>query len=132
MLASESRDDLLKQLQSWKDQLQQYGLRFNTSKDGCASYCPLRMRVLVDDESLGKSAARCGDADVEVDDRCNAKRESIQRHYDRCTFVYGCTEWIEPNGRQEAEKRTLQQPGTNARKKKKKTALRVICKRLRR
>ncbi|KAK6738396.1 hypothetical protein RB195_020483 [Necator americanus] len=126
MLASESRDDLLKQLQSWKDQLQQYGLRFNTSKDGCASYCPLRMRVLVDDESLGKSAARCGDADVEVDDRpCEAKD-------DRCTFVYGCTEWIEPNGRQEAEKRTLQQPGTNARKKKKKTALRVICKRLRR
>ncbi|KAK6738287.1 hypothetical protein RB195_020414 [Necator americanus] len=36
-----------------------------------------------DDESLGKSVARYGDADVEVDDRCNAKRESIQRH---CTF----------------------------------------------
>ncbi|KAK6742586.1 hypothetical protein RB195_010067 [Necator americanus] len=32
MLASESRDDLQKQVQSWKDQLQQYGLRFNTSK----------------------------------------------------------------------------------------------------
>ncbi|ETN68607.1 reverse transcriptase [Necator americanus] len=32
MLASESRDDLQEQVQSWKDQLQQYGLRFNTSK----------------------------------------------------------------------------------------------------
>ncbi|KAK6726977.1 hypothetical protein RB195_004962 [Necator americanus] len=32
MLASESRDDLQKQVQSWKDQLQQYGLRLNTSK----------------------------------------------------------------------------------------------------
>ncbi|KAK6737450.1 hypothetical protein RB195_019883 [Necator americanus] len=42
-------------------------------QDGCASCCPLRMRVLADDESLGKSAARYGDADVEVDDRCNAK-----------------------------------------------------------
>ncbi|KAK6757324.1 hypothetical protein RB195_015258 [Necator americanus] len=49
-------------------------------QDGCASCCPLRMRVLADDESLGKSAARYGDADVKVDDRCNAKRESIQRH----------------------------------------------------
>ncbi|ETN82030.1 hypothetical protein NECAME_08237 [Necator americanus] len=32
MLASEPRDDLQKQVQSWKDQLQQYGLRLNTSK----------------------------------------------------------------------------------------------------
>ncbi|KAK6765125.1 hypothetical protein RB195_025169 [Necator americanus] len=32
MLESESRDDLQKQVQSWKDQLQQYGLRLNTSK----------------------------------------------------------------------------------------------------
>ncbi|ETN85809.1 reverse transcriptase [Necator americanus] len=32
MLAAESRDDLQKQVQSWKDQLQQYGLRLNTSK----------------------------------------------------------------------------------------------------
>ncbi|ETN86452.1 hypothetical protein NECAME_16316 [Necator americanus] len=32
MLASESRDDLQKQVQSWKDQLQQYGLRLNTPK----------------------------------------------------------------------------------------------------
>ncbi|KAK6757161.1 hypothetical protein RB195_015155 [Necator americanus] len=32
-----------------------------------------------------------------------------------CAFVM---QWIEPNGRQEAEKRTLQQRGTNARKKK--------------
>ncbi|KAK6762963.1 hypothetical protein RB195_023610 [Necator americanus] len=32
MLASESRDDLQKQVQSWKDRLQQYGLRLNTSK----------------------------------------------------------------------------------------------------
>ncbi|KAK6750993.1 hypothetical protein RB195_002768 [Necator americanus] len=32
MLASESRDVLQKQVQSWKDQLQQYGLRLNTSK----------------------------------------------------------------------------------------------------
>ncbi|KAK6734713.1 hypothetical protein RB195_018108 [Necator americanus] len=39
------------------------------------------MRVLADDESLGKSFVRYGDADVKVDDRCNAKRESIQRHF---------------------------------------------------
>ncbi|ETN69196.1 EF hand [Necator americanus] len=32
MLASESRDDLQKQVQSWTDRLQQYGLRLNTSK----------------------------------------------------------------------------------------------------
>ncbi|KAK6742396.1 hypothetical protein RB195_009953 [Necator americanus] len=32
MLASESLNDLQKQVQSWKDQLQQYGLRLNTSK----------------------------------------------------------------------------------------------------
>ncbi|KAK6744984.1 hypothetical protein RB195_011597 [Necator americanus] len=32
MLASESRDDLQKYVQSWKDQLQQHGLRLNTSK----------------------------------------------------------------------------------------------------
>ncbi|KAK6749799.1 hypothetical protein RB195_002043 [Necator americanus] len=32
MLASESRDDLQKQVQSWKDQLRQHGLRLNTSK----------------------------------------------------------------------------------------------------
>ncbi|ETN73091.1 hypothetical protein NECAME_18532, partial [Necator americanus] len=31
-LASESRGDLQKQVQSWKDRLQQYGLRLNTSK----------------------------------------------------------------------------------------------------
>ncbi|KAK6762472.1 hypothetical protein RB195_023264 [Necator americanus] len=32
MLASEPLDDLQKQVQSWKDRLQQYGLRLNTSK----------------------------------------------------------------------------------------------------
>ncbi|KAK6729022.1 hypothetical protein RB195_006213 [Necator americanus] len=41
------------------------------------------MRVLSGDESLGKSVARCGDADVEVDDNCNAERQIIQRH---CTL----------------------------------------------
>ncbi|KAK6744616.1 hypothetical protein RB195_011379 [Necator americanus] len=43
-------------------------------QDGCASCCPLRMRVLADDESLGR-VLRYGDADVEVDDRCNAKEK---------------------------------------------------------
>ncbi|KAK6734032.1 hypothetical protein RB195_017667 [Necator americanus] len=38
------------------------------------------MRELADDQSLGKGVARYRDADVEVDDRCNAERESIQRH----------------------------------------------------
>ncbi|ETN83084.1 hypothetical protein NECAME_01884 [Necator americanus] len=38
--------------------------------------------------------------------------------YDRCAFRR-LMQWIEPNGRQEAERRTLQQRGTNARKKKK-------------
>ncbi|KAK6730227.1 hypothetical protein RB195_006969 [Necator americanus] len=157
MLASESRDDLQKQVQSWKDQLQQYGLRLNTSKteymecgpriedgsirvDGtelnkvncfkylgskvtstgdtdqegrarvnaawmkwkmatgvlCDKKVPVRLkskiyRTVVRPVALygcsagrqrkpWKSAARYGDADVEVDDRCNAKRESIQRH----------------------------------------------------
>ncbi|KAK6744161.1 hypothetical protein RB195_011084 [Necator americanus] len=32
MFASESRGDLQKQAQSWKDRLQKYGLRLNTSK----------------------------------------------------------------------------------------------------
>ncbi|KAK6760935.1 hypothetical protein RB195_022126 [Necator americanus] len=36
------------------------------------------MRVLADDESLGKSAARYGDADVEVDDR--QRHCSKQKH----------------------------------------------------
>ncbi|KAK6741987.1 hypothetical protein RB195_009702 [Necator americanus] len=49
-------------------------------QEGWASCCSLRMRVLADNESLGKSAVRYGDADVKVDNRCNAKRESIQRH----------------------------------------------------
>ncbi|KAK6736323.1 hypothetical protein RB195_019166 [Necator americanus] len=44
------------------------------------------MRVLADDESLGKSVTRYGDADVKVDNRCNAKRESIQRH---CPSIFG-------------------------------------------
>ncbi|KAK6741911.1 hypothetical protein RB195_009655 [Necator americanus] len=35
-------------------------------KMATGSCCPLRMLVLADDESLGKSAARYGDADVEV------------------------------------------------------------------
>ncbi|KAK6745004.1 hypothetical protein RB195_011613 [Necator americanus] len=34
MLASESRDDLQKQVQSWKDRLQHYGLRLSNSKTG--------------------------------------------------------------------------------------------------
>ncbi|KAK6764158.1 hypothetical protein RB195_024472 [Necator americanus] len=46
---------------------------------GFAFCCPLRMRVLADDESLGKRVARYGDVDVEVEDMCNAKRQSIQR-----------------------------------------------------
>ncbi|KAK6757160.1 hypothetical protein RB195_015154 [Necator americanus] len=135
MLASESRDDLQKQVQSWKDQLQQYGLRLNTSKiecmecgprieDGdidqegrarvnaawmkwnmatgvlCDKKVPVRLKSKIyktvvrpvalygcecwpTTKTLERVLPRYGDADVEVDDRCNAKRESIQRH---CTF----------------------------------------------
>ncbi|KAK6730203.1 hypothetical protein RB195_006956 [Necator americanus] len=136
-----------KQVQSWKDQLQKYGLRLNTSKTeymecgpriedgsirvdgtelnkvncfkylgskvtstgdidqegrarvnaawmkwkmatghGCASCCPLRMRMLADDESLGKSVTRYGDADVKVDNRCNAKRETLSNDTVRSIF----------------------------------------------
>ncbi|KAK6765182.1 hypothetical protein RB195_025213 [Necator americanus] len=156
MLASESRDDLQKQVQSWKDQLQQYGLRLNTSKteymecgpriedgsirvDGtenkvnCFKYLGSKVtsgdidqegrararvnaawmkwkmatEVLCDKKVSARLKSkiytavvrpvalyRCecwpttkalegvlwsyGDADVEVDDRCNAKRLSIQ------------------------------------------------------
>ncbi|KAK6743766.1 hypothetical protein RB195_010828 [Necator americanus] len=41
------------------------------------------MRVLADDKSLEKSVARYGDADLEVDNRRNAKRQSIERY---CTL----------------------------------------------
>ncbi|KAK6735369.1 hypothetical protein RB195_018526 [Necator americanus] len=50
-----------------------YSTEVEDLQDDCASCCPLWMRVLANDESLGKSVARYGDADVEVDDRCNAK-----------------------------------------------------------
>ncbi|KAK6756981.1 hypothetical protein RB195_015046 [Necator americanus] len=52
----------------------------------CDRKVPVRLksRMLADDQSLGKSVARYRDADVEVDDRWNAKRQSIQRH---CTIV---------------------------------------------
>ncbi|KAK6763040.1 hypothetical protein RB195_023658 [Necator americanus] len=152
MLASESRDDLQKQVQSWMDQLQQYGLRLNTSKteymecgpriedgsirvDGtelnkvnCVKYLgskvtstgdidqsrarvnaawmkwkmatgvlcdkkfPVRLKSKIY-KTVVRPVALYGcecwpttkalervlhaDADVEVDDRCNAKRESI-------------------------------------------------------
>ncbi|KAK6729416.1 hypothetical protein RB195_006457 [Necator americanus] len=67
-------------------------------KGGCASSCPLRMRVLAGDESLGKGVARYGDADVlfEVDVRRKAARQAKdslvgpgEAGYDRCAFVYG-------------------------------------------
>ncbi|KAK6764326.1 hypothetical protein RB195_024593 [Necator americanus] len=43
------------------------------------------MRVLADDQNLGKSVARYVDTDVEVDDRCNGKRQGTQRH---CTSMF--------------------------------------------
>ncbi|KAK6733746.1 hypothetical protein RB195_017482 [Necator americanus] len=39
-LTSESRGDLQKQVQSWKDRLHKYGLRLNTSKTECKECGP--------------------------------------------------------------------------------------------
>ncbi|ETN84824.1 reverse transcriptase, partial [Necator americanus] len=61
MLAAESRDDLQKQVQSWKDQLQQYGLRLNTSKTEYME-CGPRIEdgsIRVDGTELNKLCANC-------------------------------------------------------------------------
>ncbi|ETN79954.1 reverse transcriptase [Necator americanus] len=114
MLASESRDDLQKHVPWIQSDIDQEGrarvnAAWNKWKMATGALCdkkvPVRLkskiyRTVVRPvalygcdcwpttkalESLGKSAARYGDADVEVDDRRNAKRESIQRH---CTFHF--------------------------------------------
>ncbi|KAK6756187.1 hypothetical protein RB195_014530 [Necator americanus] len=57
LLASESRDDLQKQVQSWKDRLQQYGLRLNTSKTEYSAECGPRIEdgsIRVDGKELNK------------------------------------------------------------------------------
>ncbi|KAK6743227.1 hypothetical protein RB195_010468 [Necator americanus] len=83
MLASESRDDLQKQVQSWKDQLQQYGLRLNTSKTEYME-CGPRIEdgsIRVDGTELnkvncfkyfGSKVTSIGNIDQEVRARVNA------------------------------------------------------------
>ncbi|KAK6739526.1 hypothetical protein RB195_008180 [Necator americanus] len=219
--ARESRDDLQKQVQSWKDQLQKYGLRLNTSKteymecgpriedgsirvdgtelnkatlikkvrarvnaawmkwkmateDGCASCCEcwpttkalervlhaMEMRMLrwtigvTLKEKVSNDTVRSIFGVVPITEKMKEARlrwfghvlrreeDSVAqtalkldvsgvrprgrpkiRWLDRVKLdmidAHLCTadQWIEPNGRQEAEKRTLQQCGTNARKK---------------
>ncbi|KAK6760556.1 hypothetical protein RB195_021861 [Necator americanus] len=264
MLASESRDDLQKQVQSWNDQLQQYGLRLNTSKteymecgpkieDGSIRVDRTELNKVNCFKYLGSKVTSTGDIDQEGRARVNAAwmkwkmatgvlcdkkvpvrlKSKIYRTVVRPVALYGCEcwpttkalervlhamemrmlrwtigvtlkekvsndtvrsifgvvqitekmkeaqmrwfghvlrreeesvaktalkldvsgvrprgrpkirwldcvkldmidahlcrlmQWIEPNGRQEAEKRTLQQRGTNARKKKKKSPIRT-------
>ncbi|KAK6755369.1 hypothetical protein RB195_014003 [Necator americanus] len=83
MLASESRDDLQKQVQSWKDRLQQYGLRLNTSKTEYME-CGIRIKdgsIRVDGTELnkvncfkylGSKVTSTGDIDQEGRARVNA------------------------------------------------------------
>ncbi|ETN78580.1 hypothetical protein NECAME_18201 [Necator americanus] len=83
MLASESRDYLQKQVQSCKDQLQQYGLLLNTSK---TEYMECRPgieegSIRVDGTELNKSEAAWEAKDSLV--------RLCEAGYDRCTFVYG-------------------------------------------
>ncbi|KAK6734411.1 hypothetical protein RB195_017912 [Necator americanus] len=82
-LASESRGDLQKQVQSWKDRLQKYGLRLNTSK---TEYMECRPRIedgsiRVDGTELnkvncfkylGSKVTSTGDIDQEGRARVNA------------------------------------------------------------
>ncbi|KAK6737186.1 hypothetical protein RB195_019713 [Necator americanus] len=83
MLASESRDDLQKQVQSWKDQLQQYGLRLNTSKteymecgprieDGSIRVDGTELNKVNCFKYLGSKVTSTGDIDQEGRARVNA------------------------------------------------------------
>ena len=83
MFASESRDDLQKQVQSWKDQLQQYGLRLNTSKteymecgprieDGSIRVDGTELNKVNCFKYLGSKVTSTGDIDREGRARVNA------------------------------------------------------------
>ncbi|KAK6762979.1 hypothetical protein RB195_023618 [Necator americanus] len=83
MLASESRDDLQKQVQSWMDQLQQYGLRLNTSKteymecgprieDGSIRVDGTELNKVNCFKHLGSKVTSTGDIDQEGRARVNA------------------------------------------------------------
>ncbi|KAK6751142.1 hypothetical protein RB195_002860 [Necator americanus] len=83
MLASESRDDLQKQVQSWKDRLQQYGLRLNTSKteymecgprieDGSIRVDGTELNKVNCSKYLGSKVTSTGDIDQEGRARVNA------------------------------------------------------------
>ncbi|KAK6755839.1 hypothetical protein RB195_014306 [Necator americanus] len=82
MLASESRDDLQKQVQSWKDQLQQYGLRLNISKteymecgprieDGSICVDGTELNKVDCFKYLGSKVTSIGDIDQKVRPRVN-------------------------------------------------------------
>ncbi|ETN85821.1 hypothetical protein NECAME_16637 [Necator americanus] len=87
MLASESRDDLQKQVQSWKDRLQHYGLRFSNSKTGYME-CGPRIEdgsIRVDGTELNK--VNC----FKIETAWEAKDSLVrpcEAGYDRCAFVY--------------------------------------------
>ncbi|KAK6756136.1 hypothetical protein RB195_014491 [Necator americanus] len=98
MLASESRDDLQKQVQSWKDQLQQYGLRLNTSK---TEYMECGPRI--EDGDIDQEGRECVNAawmkwkmatgvlcDKKVPVRLKSK---IYRTVVRLVALYGCECW---------------------------------------
>ncbi|KAK6764634.1 hypothetical protein RB195_024815 [Necator americanus] len=83
MLAAESRDDLQKQVQSWKDQLQQYGFRLNTSKteymecgprteDGSIRVDGTELNKVKCFKYLGSKVTSTGDIDQEGRARVNA------------------------------------------------------------
>ncbi|KAK6735072.1 hypothetical protein RB195_018332 [Necator americanus] len=83
MLAAESRDDLQKQAQSWKDQLQQYGLCLNTSKteymecgprieDGSIRVDGTELNKVNCFKYLGSKVTSTGDIDQEGRARVNA------------------------------------------------------------
>ncbi|KAK6742270.1 hypothetical protein RB195_009871 [Necator americanus] len=83
MLAAESRDDLQKRVQSRKDQLQQYGLRLNTSKteymecgprieDGSIRVDGTELNKVNCFKYLGSKVTSTGDIDQEGRARVNA------------------------------------------------------------
>ncbi|KAK6741571.1 hypothetical protein RB195_009438 [Necator americanus] len=83
MLASESRGDLQKQVQSWKDRLQKYGLRPNTSKteymecgprieDGSIRVDGTELNKVNCFKYLGSKVTSTGDIDQEGRSRVNA------------------------------------------------------------
>ncbi|KAK6756184.1 hypothetical protein RB195_014527 [Necator americanus] len=99
LLASESRDDLQKQVQSWKDRLQQYGLRLNTSKTEYSAECGPR----IEDGDIDQEGRACVNAawmkwkmaagvlcDKKVPVRLKSK---IYRTVVRLVALYGCECW---------------------------------------